>query len=469
MIPGFPLSVELMENSIACGSPAALSENRDSRSKILFLTPEAAKEGIGLNMTIAQAKAICPDLTVLTRDSQKEDRKIAEIIERLYSIGPVIEKSDPGTFYMDLTGLRRLHHDEENIASRIIERVGESDFAVKVGVAGTKFTAFVAAETCHLSDYKIVAAGKEKDFLAARPVHLLQVDRDLLETLSLLGVKTVGEFAKLPPKDVTERYGKAGLRLLKMAKGEDDEPVAPFLPKQEESDGVDPDFPLDTEAYVLFYSKTILEKLLNKISKKSLVCEEISVELSLEDNSKVGLRLPTVERTNDAGIFLDILKLKLGKLRLSAPVKELFFCVKRASEISARQLSFHYRGDLSSLTSLLAQATKIVGIKRISNLEALKGNPSVNRISKRTTLGLRLFSPPKCIDVTADDGLISSVSVDSGFQKVIKQDGPWKIDGKWWDKSFERKYYEVELNKGNKYLVFHDLKSTGWFLQGIFD
>jgi len=71
--------------------------------------------------------------------------------------------------------------------------------------------------------------------------------------------------------------------------------------------------------------------------------------------------------------------------------------------------------------------------------------------------------------VIADNGFISSLAIDSDFQKVLRQDGPWKIDGEWWDKQFDRKYYEVGINKGERYLVFRDLKSGNWFLQGVFD
>jgi hypothetical protein len=71
--------------------------------------------------------------------------------------------------------------------------------------------------------------------------------------------------------------------------------------------------------------------------------------------------------------------------------------------------------------------------------------------------------------VIADNGFIGFVAIDSDFQKVVGQDGPWKIDGKWWERSFERKYYEVGLSKNEKYLIFYDLKSGKWFLQGIFD
>ena len=116
-IPDFPLWVELMENSIHYDTSAILTENKTKRSKVLFLTSRAIVEGVNLDMTIAQAQAICSDLMVLIRDPEKEDRKIKEIITKLYSITPLVEGDNPGIFYLDLSGLRRLYSGEERIAS----------------------------------------------------------------------------------------------------------------------------------------------------------------------------------------------------------------------------------------------------------------------------------------------------------------------------------------------------------------
>ena len=472
IIPDFPLLVELMADSIPYDTPAVLIENENKRGKVLFLTSRAVIEGVNLDMTIAQAQAICPDLTALIRDLEREDKEIKRVIKKLYSISPLVERSDPGVFYLDLSGLERLYKSEEEIASKIIQKINELNFPVKMGIAKDKFTSYVGARACSLSDYKIVKEGEERKFLAPYPVHLLPFDQDLLERLFILGVKTLGDFANLPEEDVLQRYGKEGLRWLKMAKGEDEDPVTPLLPEQKESNGVNLDSSLDSDVGILFYSETILGKLLKRISKKGLLCEEILVKLGLEDFSKVVLHLSVSDGTNNIQVFLKLLKLKLEKLSLTAPVKEISFAVKRTSKIKARQLSFQDRESLNSLNQVLTISKGIVEKNRISASEIPESDSiedNFSGVSRRSLLGLRLFSPPREIDVIADNGFISYVSIDSDFQKVLRQDGPWKTDGKWWERSFERKYYEVGLNKGERYLVFRELRSGKWFLKGIFD
>jgi protein ImuB len=45
---------------------------------------------------------------------------------------------------------------------------------------------------------------------------------NLIETLAQLGIGTLGELAALPPSHVADRFGPAGLRALRLARGEDE-------------------------------------------------------------------------------------------------------------------------------------------------------------------------------------------------------------------------------------------------------
>lgn len=69
-----------------------------------------------------------------------------------------------------------------------------------------------------------------RNFLSDLPVSALAdrlglPERDggnLVETLGRLGIGTLGELAKLPPGRVADRFGPAGLRALRLARGEDE-------------------------------------------------------------------------------------------------------------------------------------------------------------------------------------------------------------------------------------------------------
>jgi protein ImuB len=85
----------------------------------------------------------------------------------------------------------------------------------------------------------VVPEGAARAFLAPFPVGLLR-DRltdeweriDLPEKLERLGVDTLGQLAALPDAAIADRFGEAGLRALRMARG-GDEPLRPRRPHEE--------------------------------------------------------------------------------------------------------------------------------------------------------------------------------------------------------------------------------------------
>ena len=70
--------------------------------------------------------------------------------------------------------------------------------------------------------------------LAALPLELLTVLTAptplSLDALRRWGLRTIGEFAALPPDEVAARMGQAGVGWQRLAWGEDPRPLVPTLP-----------------------------------------------------------------------------------------------------------------------------------------------------------------------------------------------------------------------------------------------
>src|SRR5207302_8836087 len=98
-----------------------------------------------------------------------------------------------------------------------------------VGVGPTRFCALAAALAVR-SRRSLVLEGKDaRRWLAQRPVGLLGFRAEteaLLEPLERLGVRTLGELARLERPALADRFGKAGVLAHRLACGED-EPLRP--------------------------------------------------------------------------------------------------------------------------------------------------------------------------------------------------------------------------------------------------
>lgn len=157
-----------------------------------------------------------------------------ELLRRLEGIGAAVESERAGEAFFAVEGLRGIHGGE---ATGVIEAARfAAAIEVRIGVAPTRFGAFVAA---HRKE-AIVSPPASRRFLAAIPVSSLRLRlglaereaEDLIETLRRLGIKTLGALAALSADRIADRFGPPGLRALRLARGEDS-PLRPRSPHEE--------------------------------------------------------------------------------------------------------------------------------------------------------------------------------------------------------------------------------------------
>jgi len=506
ILPNFPLLVQLRDKSELYETPTVLAESGSNRSKVLYVNIHAANMGIDSGMTVVQAKNVCPELCVLVRDAKKELYNFDGLLRKIERFSPFIEEAKPGIAYLDASGFRRTYPQERDLAEKLISFIRLQGYSVKVGMAGNKFTSLVGASTSEIYSFTIVPDGEERRFLESQSIQLLPLNQKTYETFYRLGVKTLGQFAILPDQEVVERFGSEGLKFLKLARGEEDEPLKPKIFDEEESQTKDLESPLETQIGILFYVNSILEKQLSHLAQKGLACEKILVILKTEDNNEIPIHISVAQETNRLKTFIDMLRLELEKIILPAPVKEIQVRIQRSSPLSSEQLSLYQKRKTNLLNQRLAQVKRILGngnilfpqitsshkpegkfrlvpytpqkkgdLKKATKGKSSDGKSSIDLsdspfgFSKSPISGLRLYNPPKPATVRTEGGLVKFIIADSWYGKVVRQRGPWEVSGEWWSEGYERCYFEIELFEGEQYLLFSENPSKKWFLQGIFD
>jgi protein ImuB len=496
LIPDFPLVALLRDQPELTGKPVALAENPTNRSTVLNANSLAAKEGIEAGMTIVQAMNVCPELTVLVKDEKRESFRFGQLLKSLRNFSPHVEQAKPQAAYLDVSGFKRKYPQEKNLAEQLVFFVKMQGYPVRVGIADNKFTSLTAAWISPVDSYFIVPAGKERKFLESQPIQLLPIDQEQYERLYRLGIRTMGQFAVLPDQEVAERFGSEGVRLLKLARGEDDSPLKPTELDEKEKQIRELESPLGTQIGILFYVNSILEEKLPELAGKGLACEKILVTLSTADNNNIPIQISVAEGINSPKTFIDILRLELEKIILPAPVSEISLSVQATSALSSEQLSLYNKKGVNLLRSILTKLRRVVGNGNVLSPQLVlvhrpegrfhltpvvlggkeKKKDSARSISesfvgftRNSISGFRLYHPPKPATVRTENGSIKFVIGGSWFGDVTKQAGPWELSGEWWSHGYDRSYFEIELSDGARFLLFLDNSTEQWFVQGIFD
>ncbi len=189
---------------------------------------EARRFGVGSAMPISKAWRLCPQGVYIHPDMDKYSAESAEVMAILRRVSDVVEPVSIDEAFLDVTGSLRALGDGPAIARRLKDAIrDERRLTASVGVATSKLVAKIASDMRKPDGLVVVPPGEEAAFLAPLPVRRLWgVGPKMEEQLAKLGIATIGDLALLDPARLERRLGTHGHDLQRLARGEDDRPVA---------------------------------------------------------------------------------------------------------------------------------------------------------------------------------------------------------------------------------------------------
>lgn len=223
-VPSFYASAELAADPGLAGRPLIVGGDPRKRGTVQAASPDARAAGVSPEMPMLEALRLCPRARVVrTRMGlyRETSRRLFACMRRSV---PRLESFGLGAAYFDLTGVSS---SADAVGEELRERVGtELGLPLQVGIASSKFLARLAAREAGERGMLQVAPGGETRFLAPLAAALLDgVGRKTAAALAELGAQTIGDVVALGAERLEEAFGTHGLRILALARGEDDEPV----------------------------------------------------------------------------------------------------------------------------------------------------------------------------------------------------------------------------------------------------
>ena len=260
---------------------------------VLAASAPARSAGITTGMRLRTARSICPGLTVLPPQEEREARTFETVMEAMTSLlaDPVVAR--PGLALSAAGGPARWAGGEEPLAAALVEAIAqEADVECQVGIADSLSGAVLAAR-----QGIIVEPGQSPDFLAPWPLDALlaclplrRLRRDarpLLETFTRLGLRTLEDLASLPRKDIAARFGPLGDRLHRLAAGTCHEAPIMTRPIQDiaVTSALDP--PVERVDTAAFAARRLAETLAARLLSEGLAVGRLAVEAGCEDGAEL--------------------------------------------------------------------------------------------------------------------------------------------------------------------------------------
>ncbi|MFI7418235.1 DNA polymerase IV [Nonomuraea sp. NPDC049684] len=295
----FFASVELLERPELRGRPVIVGSPA-GRGVVLSATYEARAFGVHSAMPMSRARRLCPQATIIPPSHGKYSEVSKGVMEIFHSITPLVEPIASDEAFLDVGGARRRLGPPAAIAAMIREQVLDRyGITCSVGVASSKFVAKLASKQCKPDGLLVVPEGQVVDFLHPLPVSALWgVGERTEQSLVRLGIRTVGDLARVPLGTLQRELGQAvGGHLATLAWGRDERPVTAHVPDKsignEETFAADVDDPEVIRRELL----RLAERVAARMRKGGHVGRTVSVKLRRADFTTITrsrtLREPT--------------------------------------------------------------------------------------------------------------------------------------------------------------------------------
>jgi protein ImuB len=418
---------------------------------------------------------------------------------------PRVEDAGAGRIYLDASGLEGLFGDEPRLAARLRDAAAATGVKIRVGIAQSRIAALAAARLG--PGVLVVEPGGDAAYLAPAPLALLDLREETATRLSRWGLRTLGELAALPTAGLFERLGGDGVRLQRLARGEDPRPLGSWRPAPLFEESVACEWGLETIESVVERLRELAARVCACLGVAGLAADSFEWICRLGDGCvHEGALTPAVPIT-DAGSVGGLLRLALEARPPRGVVEALTFRARPVRLAPAQEsLTDRSRPAPRQLTATLNRLMALVGADAIGapalldthrpDAIALAGySPSElsaprrdsrpptpsegvshppspprgeGRVRGAPTLALRRLRPAAPASVTMASGRPVAVRSARLAGRIVAGVGPWRVSGEWWSpRPWLQDEWDVELADGTLCRLAHD--GSAWRLEGIYD
>lgn len=232
-LDAFYASVETIRNPELQGRPVIVG-GTSNRGVVTSASYEARQFGVSSAMPTTRARRLCPEGIFISPDFEaytEYSRRVRQVFDRF---SPVVEPLSLDEAFLDLSGAKRLWETPADVAAELRRQVKrDTGLTVSVGIAASKFVAKIASSKAKPDGLLLVDPEEVERFLGPLAVgDLWGVGARTTEVLRRLGLRTIGQVAKISPETLESALGSLGRHIGRLAWGRDDRPVVPDPERQ---------------------------------------------------------------------------------------------------------------------------------------------------------------------------------------------------------------------------------------------
>ena len=219
----FFVSVEELYDPSLKGKPVVVGGRPNERGVVSAASYAARKFGVHSAMPLRTAHKLCPQAIFVDGHPERYREYSEKVYAVLNAFSPLVEMASIDEAYLDMTGTERLYGPPMRAAHLLHERVkAATRLNCSIGIAASRLVAKISSDQAKPNGVLWVIAGREPEFLAPLDVRKVPgVGKVTERNLHALGIRKVGDLAKLDEAFLESRFGKWGMALAGKSRGLD--------------------------------------------------------------------------------------------------------------------------------------------------------------------------------------------------------------------------------------------------------
>jgi len=484
-LPALPLE--------ACGpgeKNLAVIEERQGVHRVLMTGEHARAAGVLPGQSPNAALALLPTLRLEERSVMREQQVLELLATWLEQFSSFVSIAGPDMLLLEIAGSLRLFGGLKSLRRQIVAGLEAQGFAASLAIAPTPLAATWLARGRHRACIREPA--NVMGALRKLPLSCLDWPPAVVESLTGMGITSVGDCLRLPREGFARRFGVRRLLQLDRALGRLPDPRNSWrAPERFCADFEMTDEQSDRELLLAICRELLLahEKFLlaRQLGTQRLLFTFFHLKAKATSLPLGGAR---ADRATDH--WFDLLRLRFEQLNLPEPVIAIRLRggSTQALHTESGRLAFHGKAPREQYYSMTQLAERLAA--RIGN-ESVHGVNAVADHRPQYAWGMRDLFASKAADVLTRirQGLKrplwmlpepTVLATDGGHPlhqgKLTFVEGPERLETGWWDgEGIARDYYTAVSPRGAHLWVFRNRNyrrvgrrdgEAAWYLHGFF-
>jgi protein ImuB len=414
--------------------------------------------------------------------------------------------------WLDVTGCGHLFGGEEELLADLVQRLERAGYAARAALAETPGAAWALARFAGAEQPLIVQPGGGAAALAALPVAALRLPGVIVDGLSRMGLRCIGEVDHVPRAPLVARFGELIQRRLDQALGRLDEPISPKQPVPAFRARLGLPEPIGLREDIERGTGRLLSQLGQQLDRAQQGGRAFELACYRADNAVRRIQIRTGRPARDPERLLRLFAQHFDRLDpgpgievmvLTAPVSErlapaqiaLPALDKKAAAGLEQRRTKPRRDDIAAPAGAAVDdlVDRLAG--RLGLDAVLTVAPRESHLPERESR-LRLYEPappaalwrrnrPRPVRLLTRPEPVEAVALVPDHPPVLfrwrgvthriqRADGPERIAGEWWlEERPTRDYFRVEDDAGRRFWLYRDglfgeRTTPRWYVHGLF-